>query len=279
LGVAVIGGVMSRNSSTDTSDISVALPLSPAPFSTPARFSFETVKVNELGQIIKRLQKQARYFSEDLGNGVLLEMVEIPAGEFLMGSPASEPQRASDEGPQRRGNVPLFFMGRFAVTQAQWQQVIRHNPANFKGEQRPVERVSWDNAQEFCKRLSQQTGRTYRLPSEAEWEYACRAGTTTPFHFGPTITPELVNYNGNYPYGSAAKGKNRAETTPVGSFPANGFGLHDMHGNVWEWCENFWQRGGSWDNSSWFCRSAIRNRWDSAYRSFNYGLRVVCSAP
>jgi formylglycine-generating enzyme required for sulfatase activity len=177
-----------------------------------------------------------------------------------------------------------------------------NNPAYFKGEHRPVEQVCWDDAQEFCKRLSQRTGRSYRLPSEAEWEYACRGGTTTPFHFGPTITPELVNY----PYGSAEKGKYRAETTPVGSFPANGFGLYDMHGNVLEWCEDVWhdnykgaptdgsawviggdktsntrpQRGGSWLNGSGVCRSASRDRWYAESRNFSphRGFRVVCSA-
>ena len=113
-----------------------------------------------------------------------------------------------------------------------------NNPSYFKGEKRPVEKVSWDEAVEFCKKLSQKTGKTYRLPSEAEWEYACRAGTTTPFYFGETITPDLVNYNGNYPYGSAPKGEYREQTTDVGKFPPNSFGLYDMHGNVWEWCED-----------------------------------------
>jgi eukaryotic-like serine/threonine-protein kinase len=297
LGGAVIWGLANRKS------VSVAKPLSPAPFSSPATFNFETVTVDERGEIIKRENKQALYFTEELGGGVLLEMVEIPAGEFMMGSPTNEAERNSDEEPQHRVSVLRLFMGRFAVTQAQWQQIMGNNPSQFKGNDRPVEQVSWYDAQEFCKKLSQQMGMNYRLPSEAEWEYACRAGTTTPFHFGPTITPELVNYDGNYPYGSVAKGKNRGETTPVGSFPANGYGLHDMHGNVWEWCEDLWHdnyqrapkdgsawvtegddsrrllRGGSWYTYSSPCRSASRNYYAPAIRDSYLGLRVSCSAP
>jgi formylglycine-generating enzyme required for sulfatase activity len=113
-----------------------------------------------------------------------------------------------------------------------------NNPSDFKGEKRPVEKVSWDEAVEFCNKLSQKTRKTYRLLSEAEWEYACRAGTTTPFYFGNTITPDLANYNGNDPYGAAPKGLYRQQTTDVGSFPPNSFGLYDMHGNVWEWCSD-----------------------------------------
>jgi formylglycine-generating enzyme required for sulfatase activity len=310
-GAAVISRLMSQNSSPVTEspatpespspDTLVAQPLSPASFSSPATFNFETVTVNDVGQIIQRQQKTARYFTEDLGNGLLLEMLEIPAGEFMMGSPANEAARAIEEGPQHRVSVRRFFMGRFTVTQAQWQQIMGNNPSSFNGHDRPVEQVSWNDAQEFCKKLSQQTGRKYRLPSEAEWEYACRAGTTTPFHFGPTITPELANYSGEYPYGSAPKGKYRGETTPVGIFPANGFGLHDMHGNVSEWCKDAWHdnyqgaptdgsawgtggdasllRGGSWVNASSLCRSAFRNFENAGIRINFYGFRLICSAP
>jgi eukaryotic-like serine/threonine-protein kinase len=278
-------------------------PLSPASFESPATINFETVTVNDVGQIIQRQQKRARYFTEDLGNGLLLEMVEIPAGEFLMGSPTREAERSDEEGPQHRVSVRRFFMGRFTVTQAQWQKIMGNNPANFKGNDRPVEQVSWGDAQGFCRKLSQQKGRGYRLPSEAEWEYACRAGTATPFHFGPTITPELVNYYGEYPYDSAVKKKNRLETTPVGIFPANGFGLHDMNGNIWEWCEDVWHqnyqgaptdgsawvtggvassrlvRGGSWRHLPLYCRSAYRGSHDPEESSNYLGFRVVCEAP
>jgi formylglycine-generating enzyme required for sulfatase activity len=218
----------------------VATPLSPAPFASPSSHRFEVVTVNATGQITNREQKTARYYTEDLGGGVTLEMVEIPAGEFMMGSIAGELDRENDESPQHRVSVPSFYIGRFAVTQAQWQKVMGTSPSGFKGEKNPVENVTWNDAQEFCKKLSQQTGRQYRLPSEAEWEYACRAGTTTPFHFGETITTDLANYDGNYTYGSGTKGVYRIKTTPVGSFPANEFGLCDMHGNVWEWCADIW---------------------------------------
>ncbi len=195
--------------------------------STSQTFQFEVVKVNSQGSIINRRNEEAIYVAEDLGNGVKLEMVQIPGGTFTMGSPESEAERLDRESPQRQVRVPGFFMGKYKITQAEYQAIMGINPASFKGEKRPVERVSWDDAVEFCEKLSQKTGKPYRLPSEAEWEYACRAGTTTPFYFGETITTDLVNYDGKYPYGSAPKGKYRRETTNVGIFPPNSFGLYD----------------------------------------------------
>jgi formylglycine-generating enzyme required for sulfatase activity len=154
------------------------------------------------------------------------------------------------EKPQHQVTVQPFSMGKFQVTQVQWKAVatltkvnrdLKPEPSKFKGDNRPVEQVSWYDAIEFCDRLSRKTGKPYRLPSEAEWEYACRAGTTTPFHFGETITSELANYNANYTYGAGVKGIYREQTTPVGSFGvANSFGLYDMHGQVWEWCADHW---------------------------------------
>ncbi|MEW6497793.1 MAG: formylglycine-generating enzyme family protein, partial [Cyanobacteriota bacterium] len=195
--------------------------------------------------VINRERRTAQYFLEDLGDGIGLEMVLIPGGSFLMGSPEDELERSDNESLQHLVTIQLFCLGKYPVTQAQWKAVAALPQVNrkldpglssFKGENRPVETVSWYDAVEFCDRLSQKTGRQYRLPSEAEWEYACRAGTTTPFHFGETITPELANYNGKYTYGAGVKGVYREETTPVGSFGvANAFGLYDMHGNVWEW--------------------------------------------
>ena len=244
-------------------------------------------------------------FTEDLGNGVKLEMIAIPGGTFWMGSPANEAERGDNESPQHQVTVPSFFMGKYPLTQAQYQAIMGKNPAYFKGNNRPVENVSWDDAVRFCQKLSQRTGKNYRLPSEAEWEYACRAGTKTPFSFGDNITTDLVNYNGNYPYKSAPKGKYREQTTDVGTFPPtfppNPFGLYDMHGNVWEWCEDDWHenyidaptdgsawnsqsgsntkllRGGSWRDDAGFCRSAIRGRDSRDLRHNDYGFRVVSS--
>ncbi|MBP0004121.1 MAG: formylglycine-generating enzyme family protein [Cyanobacteria bacterium SBC] len=250
---------------------------------------------------------QAQYFVEDLGNGIKLEMMLIPGGEFLMGSPKDEVDRFDRENSQHLVQVPQFFLGKYPVTQAQWRAIaseIKSDPSRFKGENRPVEQVSWLNAVEFCRRLADKTGRPYRLPSEAEWEYACRAGTKTPFHFGKTITTKLVNYNGNYTYGHGVKGEYREETTPVGNFPANAFGLYDMHGNVWEWCEDDWHenyqdenaptdgsawiennnriktrkvlRGGSWGDEPGGCRSACRGRVDPGFTNVSIGFRVAC---
>ncbi|MBW4554394.1 MAG: SUMF1/EgtB/PvdO family nonheme iron enzyme [Trichormus sp. ATA11-4-KO1] len=262
-------------------------------------FQFETVKVNAQGQIIKRQNREAKYFVEDLGNGVTLEMVQIPGGTFTMGSPEEEAGRFDNESPQRQVRVPGFFMGRYAVIQEQWQAVMGTNPAHFKGNRRPVEQVSWDDAVEFCEKLSQKTGKTYRLPSEAEWEYACRAGTNTPFYFGETINTDLVNYDGNFPYGSAPKGEYRQQTTDVGKFPPNSFGLYDIHGNVWQWCQDVYNenyqgaptdgsawlngkekninvlRGGSWVNGARYCRSPFRVKYACANSPYYVGFRVV----
>jgi formylglycine-generating enzyme required for sulfatase activity len=240
-------------------------------------------------------------FTEDLGNGVKLEMIAIPGGTFWMGSPANEAERGDNESPQHQVTVPSFFMGKYPLTQAQYQAIMGKNPAYFKGNNRPVENVSWDDAVRFCQKLSQRTGKNYRLPSEAEWEYACRAGTKTPFSFGDNITTDLVNYDGTYPYKSAPKGKYREQTTDVGTFPPNAFGLYDMHGNVWEWCEDDWHenyidaptdgsawnsqsgsntkllRGGSWYYVAGDCRSANRFRDSRDYRDCYCGFRVVSS--
>ncbi|MHC5825746.1 MAG: formylglycine-generating enzyme family protein, partial [Nostoc sp.] len=203
---------------------------------TPAATG-EPTDAPEITTIPER-KEEPKNFVENLGNGITLEMVQIPGGTFMMGSPEGEAERVDNESPQHEVKAPGFFMGKYAVTQAQYQAIMGINPSNFKGEKLPVEQVSWDDAVEFCKKLSQKIGKTYRLPSEAEWEYACRAGTTTPFYFGKTITTDLVNYNGNFPYGSARPGKYRQTTTNVGIFPPNSFGLYDMHGNVWEWCQD-----------------------------------------
>ncbi|MEG4999529.1 formylglycine-generating enzyme family protein [Microcoleus sp. B4-D4] len=217
-------------------------------------FEFDVITVDSSGKENSRSKSFSLFFPEDLGNGIVLEMVYIPGGTFMMGSPKKEEGRHHSQSPQHQVTVPAFLAGKYPITQAQWQAVMGNNPSYFRGEKRPVENISWDEVVEFCNKLSQKTGKRYRLLSEAEWEYACRAGTTTPFHFGETITPELVNYNGNYPYANAPTGLYREETTDVGSFPPNAFGLYDMHGNIPQWCsdkghDNY--KGAPTDGSSW----------------------------
>ncbi|MEO0988950.1 MAG: formylglycine-generating enzyme family protein [Cyanobacteria bacterium J06639_14] len=273
--------------------------------------TFEVVTVDTVGNIINRRSTQAQFFTEGLGEGVVqqgvkpLDMVAIPGGEFTMGSRKSEKDRNNNEGPRHRVIVPSFFLGKYAVTQAQFQAVIGQNPSQFSenGANRPVETVSWEEAEAFCKTLSERTGRTYRLPSEAEWEYACRAGTETPFSFGPTITTDLANYNGSFTYSDELEGSYRAQTIEVGQFPPNGFGLYDLHGNVWEWCQDVWHpnydgaptngtawmqgedqdrrvlRGGSWNNFPRNCRSANRDGNARDFWNDNLGFRVVCASP
>jgi formylglycine-generating enzyme required for sulfatase activity len=282
--------------------------------------------------VVLERQGQARGYRQGLmppsegASPLDLQLVEIPAGSFLMGSPANEEGRHNDEGPQHEVQLESFFLGRTAITQAQWREVAGWeprqgdkpwpreldpdpvsrlpDPKRFLGDQRPVVNVSWFEAMEFCSRLIQRSGKTYTLPSEAQWEYACRAGSTTPFHVGDTLSAELANYGG---------GK---QTTEVGSFPANAWGLCDMHGNVWEWCADHWHssynlgqqkapsdgspwldaaeegkkgedgaqgdnrsrvlRGGSWDFNPVYCRSASRN-YDLPAFAYGYvGFRVCC---
>ena len=228
---------------------------------------------------------------EDLGKGISLELVEIPRGQFMMGSPEGEGE--DNEKPQHEVTVQAFFMGKYPITQAQYQQIMGNNPSRFKGDERPVEKVSWHDAVKFCEKLSKQTGKEYRLPTEAEWEYACRAGTTTAYYFGEKITDNLVNY-----YGTVD------ETTAVGKYLPNKFGLYEMHGNIQEWCLDHWHnsyqnapsdgspwvsegdssyrvlRGGSWHYNPNLCRSAARsiNVPELAYDYYN-GFRVVCMVP
>ncbi|MEG5174999.1 bifunctional serine/threonine-protein kinase/formylglycine-generating enzyme family protein [Microcoleus sp. B3-D7] len=256
----------------------------PKPYSNALKsFTFETVTVNSTGKIANRRQGKAQAFIENIGNGITLDMVAIPGGTFLMGSPDTEAGRSSYEGAQPTLNMPAFFMGKYEITQEQYQAVMGNNPSEFKGAKLPVEKVSWNDAVEFCKRLSKKTGKTYRLPSEAEWEYACRAGTKTPFYFGETITPDLVNYNGNNPYAGASKGLYRKQTTEVGNFSPNAFGLYDMHGNVWEWCSHLdndrsdrrVRCGGSWNDTAVNCRSAYRLSNLAGDRFSDIGFRVA----
>jgi formylglycine-generating enzyme required for sulfatase activity len=252
----------------------------------------------------KRQQATAKFFHEPLGPDLALKMMLIPDGTFQMGSLDDEPERSDAEGPQHEVMILPFCMGKYPVTQAEWRfvaglpevnQALEVDPSRFKGDLHPVEQVSWFDAVEFCDRLSVHTKRQYRLPSEAEWEYACRAGTTTPFHFGATITTDLANYDGrdsasgSGSYGPGPKGEYRTTTTPVDKFASpNAFGLSDMHGNVWEWCADRWHaestasrviRGGSWFYNPQHCRSASRYHHFPREANLNIGFRVVCLAP
>jgi len=284
---------------------------------------------------ITRQKHRGQYFTELLDQNTPLEMMLIPGGTFQMGQTEEEKAELirlggeedyqkyyARELPRHPVTVPLFFMGKYPITQAQWRAVAAYpdvereldpDPSDFKGENRPVEQVRWDDATKFCQRLSHRTGRPYRLPSESEWEYACRAGTITPFHFGETLSDELANYQAEDEkigdtlyqgtYGRGIQGQYRRETTNVGSFPANRFGLYDMHGNVWEWCEDDYHasyegapddgsawvesnrgerrvlRGGSWDLNPRRCRSAVRDYDSRGYRGSFIGFRVCCVPP
>jgi formylglycine-generating enzyme required for sulfatase activity len=289
--------------------------------------AFKPVKLEPVRSPAKATAPKLQPFTEDLGtagklfgSAVKLEMLPIPAGEFMMGSPASEAERSNDAGPQHLVKVSEFYMGKFPITQAQWAAIaktkqinckLETDPSNFKGAELPVESIFWHEAIEFCDRLSRETGKRYSLPSEAQWEYACRAEATTPFYFGETIDASIANYCAQdgkigetvYPgkYGNGKLGEYRKKTTPVGYFKdsANKFGLYDMHGNVWEWCADPWHenyegapidgsvwdasndsgskvlRGGSWGNSPGFCRSARRSYGTSDFRYWSIGFRVV----
>jgi formylglycine-generating enzyme required for sulfatase activity len=228
-----------------------------------------------------------------LPSDVVITLAWCPAGSFLMGGTVHK-----DEQPIHTVTLSDgFFMGIHPVTQAQWKAVMCTHPSHFKGANRPVESVTWFECNEFCARLSDllEMRVKVRLPSEAEWEYACRAGTTTEFHFGNVINTDLANYDGNYSFNDSPKGRSRKETTDVGSFPANSWGLYDFHGNVWEWCrdakraynpgrhidadaqtndETRMMRGGSWRYGPGNCRAAYRSRNTPSYRGCNCGFRI-----
>ena len=274
-------------------------------------FAFEVVTINSKGQELQRKQAYAQQYIEDLERGINLEMVAIPGGCFLMGSPETEPGHSPTEVPQHQVTVPEFWMSKYPVTQAQWKAVaalpqvnrsLKPKPSKFKGSNLPVEGVCWYDAVEFCDRLALNTGRPYRLPSEAKWEYACRATTNTPFHFGKMLSFELANYGGTLANGLDKRSKPQGRTTPVGSYEAaNAFGLYDMHGNVWEWCLDCWHdnynsvptdgsaktnggenhprvtRGGSWFDSPSSCCSASRASDDPEIGGSTIGFRVVFS--
>jgi eukaryotic-like serine/threonine-protein kinase len=301
-------------------------PTPPSATPTPAsRLQTQTlnniITVDASGKEIDRRTVQVQYFLEDkisLPSGAkAIAMALIPAGNFTIGSPSTEKDRQNNESPQQPISFARpFYVSQYEVTQAQWFSVMGTDydkdgfkkrfgelDNKFKGDNRPIVMVNWNDAKAYCVKLSEKTGRSYRLPTESEWEYSCRAKTTTPFYFGETITSDLVNHDSNYPYANVAKNSSgyRQVTTDVGSFPANEWGLYDMHGNVWEWCEDVWHenyngipqdgsawlnggeqarrllRGGSWVNDAIVCRSAVRN-WINAPGAYYYiGFRVAAS--
>lgn len=273
-------------------------------------FSFSSIQLNRQGKEIKRPLYQAKSKVFDLGHDVFLEMVAIPPGSFRMGAAKGEKFSATSEGPQRSVQVQPFLMGKYPVTQAQWHAVaqlpkvnrdLALHPAHFQGAQHPVESVSFLEAVEFCDRLSVLTGQPYRLPSEAEWEYASRGGTTTPFAFGETVTGDVANYVSQYAYAAEVTATYPQSTTPVGQFLPNAYGIYEMHGNVWEWCADHWHdhyvgaptdsqpwvkggnaawrslRGGSWSDYPSRLRSASRSGYPAASFNRTIGFRV-CAA-
>jgi formylglycine-generating enzyme required for sulfatase activity len=248
------------------------------------------------GDAVHAQQKDPPDPPKNFTNNIGMKFVWIPPGNFMMGSPKEEKERQDNETQHKVTLTKGFYMGVYAVTQEQYETVMGKNPSAFKGEKNlPVETVSWEDCQKFIKKLRDKDKKPYRLPTEAEWEYACRAGTKTPFHFGETISTDQANYVGDFIYGNGKKGVYRKKTTPVGSFPANAWGLHDMHGNVWQWCQD-WHgdypqkdmvdpqgpengerrvlRGGSWYFYPEHCRSADRSRHVPGRRTFDIGFRL-----
>jgi len=229
-------------------------------------------------------------------NSIGMKFVWIPPGNFMMGSPQEEKQRNANETQHKVTLTKGFYMGVSTVTQEQWKEIMEKNPSMFGGEKNlPADSVSWNDCQEFIKKLKEKDKKPYRLPTEAEWEYACRAGTTTPFHFGETISAQQANFQVEDVSDKDKKKLPLLKTAPVNSFPANAWGLHDMHGNVWQWCQDWYGdypqkdvadpqgpakgtsrvlRGGSWFYTADCCRSACRSWGEPGLRNYSNGFRL-----
>ncbi|MBN8215601.1 MAG: formylglycine-generating enzyme family protein [Spirochaetes bacterium] len=228
--------------------------------------------------------------------GVPFKLIALPAGTYWMGSPETEKKRDRGEHRHRVTLTTPFLIGETPVTQALFKAVMGRNPSFFKDGEKPVEQVSWAAALEFCQTLSDRVGREFRLPTEAEWEYACRAGTRSAFHFGPSLDSRRANFDGGAPYGKGKKGPALEGTTVVRRYPANPWGLYDLHGNVWEWCHDFLGayprapltdpmgpgrgderivRGGSWGCSGDLCRCAARNSLTPWFERSTVGFRLA----
>ena len=236
------------------------------------------------------------YYADLSVKGVAQRFRWIKSGKFMMGSPEKEKDRSNDETQHEVTLTRGYWLADTTCTQAFWQKVMGENPSHFKGPEKPVERVSWEDAMKFISQLNEfRPDITARLPTEAEWEYACRAGTTTPFSFGEDISTDQVNYNGNYPY-RGSKGKYRETTIDVKQLPCSPWGLYEMHGNVWEWCMDWYGdydisqainptgakraqgrvwRGGSWRIFARDCRSAQRDHYSPGVRNDFVGVRLA----
>jgi len=263
--------------------------------STPAGLAQDVIGGATVNMARRPNPQQDSFFINSIG----MKFKLIPAGSFLMGSPANEKGRNSDEGVHLVEIENPFYLGIYEVTQAQWRAVRENNPSCFRGDDRPVEQVSWTEVNIFIRKLNaREVTDKYRLPTEAEWEYACRSGTEGPFSFGNCLSTDQANYNGNYPYPGCLKGVYWRKTLPVGSLRANAWGLYDMHGNVGEWCQDWHgkyyyfygpshdphgptiglhrvNRGGGWYFNAYLCRSANRDVYSPDYGCDAIGFRLL----